>query len=240
MGSTASWLALGAAACDLLLGARCAGCDRAWWGACPQCRDLVTQRRPYPTRPRPTPSGFPATVTAGPYDEVARGLITAHKEEQALQLTRLLGELLAGSVGELVAIAGLPASAPLLLVPVPSSAVALRRRGFDATGALARVALRRLRFSYPNARVVDALAQRRGRRDQAELDAAGRRANLHGGLRPTRRPGRSVAGAYMIVVDDLVTTGATLTEAARVLRSLTPGLLGAATVAATERRHRGG
>ena len=239
MGSTASWLAVGAAAGDLLLGARCAGCGRPWWGACPRCRALVTGRRPYPTRPRPTPAGFPPTVTAGPYDEVARGLITAHKEEQALQLTRLLGELLAGSIGELAAAAGLPASAPLLLVPVPSSAAALRCRGFDATGALARGALHRLRTSYPNAGVVAALAQRRGRRDQAELDAAGRRANLHGGLRSTRRPGRSVAGAYVIVVDDLVTTGASLTEAARVLRSQTRGLLGAATVAATERRRPG-
>jgi predicted amidophosphoribosyltransferase len=138
-----------AAAGDLLLGARCAGCDRAWWGACPDCRALVAGRRPYPTRPDPMPPGFPPTITAGPYDEVARGLITAHKEEQALQLTRLLGGALAGAVADLAAAAGLGRDDPVVLVPVPSAAAAVRRRGFDATGALARRAVCQLRGAYP-------------------------------------------------------------------------------------------
>ncbi len=226
-----------AAAGDLLLGARCAGCGRSWWGACPDCRALVTARQPYPTRPDPAPDGYPPTVTAGPYDDVLRGLITAHKEEQALQLTRLLGRLLAGSVAELAALAGLDRTAPLILVPVPSAQAALRRRGFDATDALARSAARLLRSRHPRLRVVDALAQRRGRRDQAGLDAAERAANLRGGLRPSRHPGRRLGReAYVIVIDDLVTTGASLSEAARVLRSGGVPLLGAATVAATQRR----
>lgn len=229
----ASWAV---AAGDLLLGARCAGCGRPFWGACPDCRDRCLGRSPRPTRPDPTPLGFPPTVTAGPYDEVLRGLITAHKEEQALQLTRLLGRLLARSVAGLVAIAELDCSDPLALVPVPSAAAALRRRGFDATAALARTAARSLRSHYPQTRVVDALAQRRGRRDQAGLDAAERQQNLRGGLR-VRRAGQALGPrAYVIVVDDLVTTGASLTEAARVLSSASVTVLGAATVAATQRR----
>lgn len=242
MGFPSAWptpglIRIAAAAGDLLLGARCAGCGRPWWGACPDCRALVTGRRPYPTRPDPAPAGFPPTVTAGPYDDLLRGLITAHKEEQALQLTRLLGRLLAGSVATLVAVTDLDRAEPLILVPVPSAPAALRRRGFDATGALARSAARALRPGLPRVRVVDALAQRRGRRDQAGLDAAERAANLRGGLRPSRHPGRRLGpDAYAIVIDDLVTTGASLTEAARVLRSRGVPLLGAATVAATRRR----
>lgn len=228
-----SWTA---AAGDLLLGARCAGCGRPWWGACPDCRQRCLGRAPRPTRPDPSPPGFPPTVTAGPYDEVLRGLITAHKEEQALQLTRLLGRLLAGSVAALSGVAGLGRADPLALVPVPSAAAALRRRGFDATAALARAAARSLREPYPQIRVVHALAQRRGRRDQSELSAAERQANLRGGLR-LRGAGRALGGgAYAIVVDDLVTTGASLTEAAQVLRLGGVAVIGAATVAATERR----
>lgn len=85
-----------------------------------------------PPVPHPAESNadrFPPTVTAGPYDEVLRGLITAHKEEQAWHLTGLLARLLAASVAEIAAAAGLDATDPLVLVPVPSSPAAVRRRG---------------------------------------------------------------------------------------------------------------
>ena len=77
-----------------------------------------------------------------------------------------------------------------------------------------------------------ALAQTRAVRDQAGLDARTRRANLEGGFRLRRR---LPAGRPVVLVDDLVTTGSSLTEAARVLGRAGVPLLGAATVAATER-----
>ena len=59
-------------------------------------------------------------------------------------LTSLLGDRLAASVGELLSVREVPVDEPVILVPMPSAAVAVRERGFDATGALAKRAVRRL------------------------------------------------------------------------------------------------
>jgi predicted amidophosphoribosyltransferase len=69
-------------------------------------------------------------------------------------------------------------------------------------------------------------------RDSAGLDAAQRRTNLAGRYRA--RPG--APGARLVLVDDVVTSGATLTEAARALRAAGEHLVLAAVVAATPRQ----
>jgi predicted amidophosphoribosyltransferase len=111
----------------------------------------------------------------------------------------------------------------------------VRERGFDATAALARTAARWLRPGYVVS-VAPALVQVPGVRDQSGLDARARQANLAGGFRLRGRlPDRPV-----VIIDDLVTTGSSLTEGARVLRRAGVAVLGAATVAATARRRRVG
>jgi ComF family protein len=220
-----------AAAGDLLLGARCHGCGVAWWGVCPDCRQLLSARRPRWTRPDPCPTGFPPTITSSAYDSVLRGLINAHKERQALGLTRILADRLAGAVHALLSEVAHGADEPVVLVPVPSAARVVRSRGFDATLAMARSAAGRLRSRYPTT-VAATLVQSRGVRDQAGLDAPAREANLAGGFR-LRGP---VPTRHAVLVDDLVTTGSSLTEAARVLRQAGVPVIGAATVAATERQ----
>lgn len=223
-----------AAAGDLLLGARCHGCGAAWWGVCPDCRRELATRRPRWARPDPCPAGFPRTVASSPYDPMLRGLIIAHKERQALGLTPVLGRQLAAGVYALLHAAGVDPETSVILVPVPSAARAVRERGFDATTALARTAARRLRTSQ-HMSVAPALAQVAGVRDQSGLDARARSLNLAGGFRLRgRRPERPV-----VLVDDLVTTGSSLTEAARALRGAGVVVLGAATVAATARTGRG-
>jgi predicted amidophosphoribosyltransferase len=160
-----------------------------------------------------------------------RGLINAHKERQALGLTGILADRLAGSVHVLLTELGHAPGRPVVLLPVPSAVPAVRRRGFDATLAMARFAARRLRSRYP-ASIATTLVQIRGVRDQAGLDAQARQANLAGGFR-LRAP---VPTLPAVLVDDLVTTGSTLSEAARLLHRAGVPLLGAATVAATELR----
>ena len=232
------------ATADLFLGAGCPGCGSPWWGACPDCRAHLRAQPTRLTAPTPAPAGFPLTATAGPYDDVHRGLLGAHKEDQALMLTALLGDRLAASVVELLTVRGVPVDEPAILVPVPSAAAAVRERGFDATGVLAKRAVRRLSGDRP-LRTVNLLAQHRGLADQSGLDATERAANLRGGLRLRRSgwppggwgtAGVRPDGPALVVVDDLVTTGASLTEAARCLAEAGFEVLGAATVSATVRR----
>jgi ComF family protein len=222
------WLA---AAGDLLLGARCHGCGKPWWGICPLCCQLVASRRPFLTTPVPCPEGFPVTVTSSTYDPILRRLISAHKERQALALTSFLAERLALSVHGLLACEPYAVrTSSIVLVPIPSAARTVRQRGFDATASIARLAARRLRVRYPMT-VRPALTQGRRVADQAGLRAAARRENLAGAFR-LRRP---ISTGVVVLVDDLVTTGSSLTEAARALRAASIPVLGAATVAATVR-----
>ena len=90
------------------------------------------------------------------------------------------------------------------------------------------------RLARRSGRTATALRLGRPVQDSAGLDSAARVANLQGAMRavPPHRP-----GAPAIIVDDITTTGATLSEAARALRSGGWRIAGAATVAATVRRH---
>jgi len=216
------------AAGELLLGAACHGCSEPWWGICPRCRSAVLSYGCFATRPDPCPVGFPFTVSAAPYDAILRQLVAAHKERGAFNLTPFLAGRLAAAIGCVLHTAS-PAS-PVVLVPVPSARAAVRERGFDATWALARGAARLLRSETP-VRTRRLLHHARSVRDQARLTAAQRATNLQGAFRVT-----SVApGPPLILVDDVVTTGSSLTEAARALRKAGHHVLGAATVAATQR-----
>jgi predicted amidophosphoribosyltransferase len=186
---------------------------------------------PFMTTPIPCPAGFPVTVTSATYDPILRMVISAHKERQALVLTRFLAERLAMSVHGLLAARGYATrTRTVVLVPIPSAAATVRRRGFDATAAMARLAARRLRSRYP-VMVRSALTQARRVADQAGLGAAARQENLAGAFR-LRRP---ISAAPAVIVDDLVTTGSSLTEATRALRAAGIFVIGAATVAATVR-----
>lgn len=130
-------------------------------------------------------------------------LVPRLKFHRDLPAGRLLAELL----GDSVQAAGLPL--PGALVPVPLHAGRLRRRGFDQACELARPLARRFGVALR----ADALARVRDTLAQTELDASQRKRNV--------RQAFSAQGplpAHVTLVDDVMTTGATLHAAARALR----------------------
>jgi predicted amidophosphoribosyltransferase len=121
-------------------------------------------------------------------------------------------------------------TAGIALVPVPSRRAAARERGGDHVLRLAKTAA-----EQPGAGVLQLLRLGRGARDSAGLNSDERAANLAG--RMCAVPGGPAAAARpVVVVDDIVTTGATAREAVRALSAAGHRVVGVACVAATERR----
>ena len=205
---------------DLVLPRECAGCRRPGRALCAACAAELGP--PFRHRPDPCPAGLPPLVAAATYAGAVRAALLAHKERGRLGLARPLGAALGAAVRELEPPPG------VLLVPVPSSPAAVRERGHDHARRLAAAAAR----GVPSARAVPLLAVARRVADQSGLSSAQRAANLSGALRARRR----LAGCTVVVVDDVVTTGATLVEATRALSAAGATVLGAAVVGATARR----
>ncbi len=228
---------------DLVLPPRCAGCDAPGALVCPRCLAEL-HGEPERRMPDPSPPGLPECWSATPYTSTARRAIVAYKEHGRTALARPL----AGAVALTVAAAA--GNRPVILVPVPTARSARRRRGHDPVGRLAELAAVCLRAAGWPATVERMLAHGRRVADQAELNSLERAENLSRAFRvPSGRngpvPGSWGGSGVVVLVDDIVTTGATLAEAARALRAAGVTVPLAATIAATRRRdqiphHHGG
>ncbi|MFF3426886.1 ComF family protein [Streptomyces sp. NPDC002602] len=219
----------------LVLPVDCAGCGTARFLVCPDCLEAFGGAGAGRVRPSPAPPGLPGVHAGAVYADAVREVVLAHKERGALPLAGPLGAALAAAVLSLSGGAGGGAaalSAGVALVPVPSARHRTRARGHDPARRIALAASVGLRGKGVPARVVPVLGLRRRVADQADLGARERRENLAGALVAGPAGVRSASGARIVVVDDLITTGATLAEAARALRAGGLRVAGAAVVAA--------
>jgi predicted amidophosphoribosyltransferase len=232
---------------DLALPAECAGCGLVPGLLCRNCvAALAAPARP--AWPRPSPAGLPPPWAIAGYDGPVRAALLAHKEQGRAALARPLGGALASSVRAALASPQeegapsdqLPAgrAAGVVLVPMPSRRGAVRQRGRDPTLAIARQAARLLRGEGKDVSVRPVLRMAGTVQDQSGLDAQARAANLRGAV---LLPDRWVAQlshdrTRVVLVDDIITTGASLAAAAVTLRRTGIEIVGAALVAATRRR----
>ena len=205
---------------DLVLPRRCVGCGRAAAGLCTEC---LARAEPAAVSCAPVP------VHAGSsYGGPVRAAILRYKERGRRDLAGPLSVLLARAVLAVVAQHSGRSGVRPVLVAVPSARSIAAARGGDHVARLARLA--GARAGVPAA--PGGLRLVRGKRDSAGLDVRARAANLAGVFAAAPARGEMAA----VIVDDIVTTGATLREAVRALACAGWPVLGAAVVAATPRR----
>jgi ComF family protein len=191
----------------VLYPSRCVGCGRTGRVFCPGCRPAADAAR----RLR---GGALPVLAAGRYAGVLRRAVLLYKRGRR-DAGEALADLVSDSLGPLV-------PRDVVLVPVPTTARRRRARGFDQGALLARGV--GARTGLPVLLVLAQVAgdAQRGRSRAARL--AGR--NRFGCTAPDL-----VAGARVLIVDDVMTTGATLHDAARVLTRSGAHVLGAVVIA---------
>lgn len=212
----------------------CAGCGAYDRALCPSC---AAQLAPTPRTAllEVAPRTHLPLVAGIAYDGVARAALLALKEDGRTELARPLRAPLLAAL-ELTYSA--PAAQGAVLVTIPGSRAALGRRGFHPVELLAR------RAGLEVTRALE-LAPERGRGNEAATpDGPSRGAvsqksrSLEARIADRREPRvtRDVAGRTVVLLDDVVTSGATLRAAARALARAGAAVAGGAAIAATPRR----
>ena len=177
-------------------------------GRCFSCRDAAPD--------------FDRALSFGEYEAGLRGLIHLLKYERVTPVSAPLGSMLAHAVVELVDDKAAP-----LIVPVPLHKSRRRSRGFNQSELIARAAVRQLPRKLET--LTDALVRQRDTISQVGLSREERIENVRDAFR-VAQPSR-VNGRDILLVDDVMTTGTTLSECARVLKQAGAKRVWAATVA---------
>ena len=187
---------------ELLFPSRCAGCSVAGTAWCPRCASSMG--RLFAVH-RSALGGGPPAYAVGAYAGSARRLMLAYKERHRRELAVPIGDLMAAAVPRVLA--RTRAGPGCWLVPAPSRAAELRKRGGNHMELVAARAASTLRARGLPATVAPVLRLRMGVRDSVGLSARARAGNLRGRVRV--RGCVPPPGDRVLLLDDVITTGAT-------------------------------
>lgn len=214
---------------DLTLGRCCAGCDRPGSMLCASCaealRPSVRLRRDVDLNDVVEDLRIPV-VCALDYRGVVRRILYRYKDHGIRQLAVAVAPALIASITYAAVRAGV-SSSTVVLVPMPTRRSSIRRRGFDATALVVRRAA-------ANVEVAGVEPILRDIRSGASAKKAGAREREHGAIDAFHIAARTHSPhAPAILVDDIVTTGATIREAASTLVLAGVHVVAVATIAGT-------
>ena len=172
---------------------------------------------------------FVRATAYGAYDGKLRELIHLLKYEQVEPAAATLGQMLAEAIHKLDL-----TSEPVLVMPVPLHRSKRRQRRFNQAELIARAALKKV--TLPNALLAtDLLERTRATVSQIGLTRSQRAENIRGAFRVKHLS--RVEGRQILLVDDVLTTGTTANECARVLRKAGAEKVWVATVARTQKEN---
>jgi ComF family protein len=171
---------------------------------------------------------FVKATAYGSYDGGLRELIHLLKYQQVRPAAGILGRMLAEAIGGLD---GFWTQQPVAVVPVPLHARKLRQRGFNQSELIARDALKLGAGSGRLALYAGVLERARETQSQTGLTRHQRRENIRGAFAVVRPD--QISGCEVLLVDDVFTTGTTVSECARILRRAGASRVYVATVART-------
>lgn len=180
---------------------------------------------------RMVPPEFDRAVAYSTYDDELRALIQMLKFDGVAGVAPLLGERLA----QAILLLEKKAARELLLVAVPLHRARQKQRGYNQSVLLATHALRRLKVLRPDWKLTEAhgtLVRKRPTESQYVLSRKGRRRNLRGAFAVTA----DVRGHEVLLVDDILTSGATARECARLLKAAGAAKVWVATVARAQKQ----
>ncbi len=194
---------------DLILPLECGGCGAPSTRWCDVCAAELTINadEPHVINPRIDP-GVPV-FALGRYAGARRQAVIAVKDRGRTDLIAPLSRALAAGIHRMLTWGMI--DLPLTIVPAPTRRAAARRRGGDPVTRMAAAAVAK----HPDIDVVQALRIKAFARDSARLGSAARERNLAGAVL-LRRRGITV-DHEVLLVDDIVTTGATARESVRTL-----------------------
>lgn len=246
---------------SLIFPTECVVCERVDNSLCPNCAAALRRATVRPFRAERGAEGLPEkdegqdspgrkehcdfaplpVVAAGHYERAVSAALLAFKNHGHTDLGRWLQAALAGALHE-ARWTLCPDALEVLLVPVPARRSSVRRRGYDPLALLLAGLDRRrelpagaavnaaVRVGYRPAQARELLL---GGLSQKALGSKGRRRNVFGSMEAAPAIDRISPGQACLIVDDVLTTGATIAETARVLRAAGVQVAGAVVIAAT-------